>query len=83
MLLSIEDVFIGVLYKKMFYCISFQSLLCYWKKFNFLIFLNSDSKKLNETIYASTQVPPTAPLYTDISTGGLLLVYRLSFAVVS
>lgn len=31
-----------------------------------------------ETIYASTQVPPTAPLYSDISTGGLFLVYRVS-----
>lgn len=29
-----------------------------------------------ESTYSSTQVPPTAPLYTDISTGGLLLVYR-------
>ena len=48
MLLSIDDVFIGVLYKKMSYCISFQSLLGYGKNLNFLIFLNSNSKKLNE-----------------------------------
>ena len=48
MWLSIDDVFIGVLYKKMSYCISFQSLLGYGKNLNFLIFLNSNSKKLNE-----------------------------------
>lgn len=35
-------------------------------------------KSSYETIYASTQVAPTAPLYTDISTGGLFLVYRVS-----
>jgi len=29
-----------------------------------------------ETTYASTQQDPNPPLYTDISTGGLLLVYR-------
>ena len=34
-------------------------------------------KRNYETIYASTQVAPTLPLYTDISTGGPFLVYRV------
>ena len=49
--------------------------LCLTRSFDKYYEFKPISKK--ETTYSSTQVAPTLPLYSDIATGGLLLVYRV------